>query len=168
MSDLHITHREKNMSDNKEVHGSAEHLDLLGNTKTNYPTEPSPETLERIPWKGGDSTVVILQCPEYTCACPKTGQPDFATILIQYVPDEYLVESKALKIYLFSFRNHGHFHEVGIDRIAREIYECITPRFIRVIGDFNKRGGISIVPITELGDPNWSSKIPLPKIEYGQ
>ena len=80
---------------------------------------------------------------------------------------KFKIESKAIKIYLFSFRNYGHFHEVGIERIARDIFECIKPKFIRVIGDFNKRGGISITPITELGDKSYSHTIPIPPINYG-
>lgn len=149
-------------------HGSAEDLKLLGNAKTKYPDHPDKAELEKIPWKGGDSTVVHLQCPEYTCCCPKTGQPDFATIHISYVPKEHLVESKALKIYLFSFRNYGHFHEVGIDRIAREIFDFIEPRYLRVVGDFNKRGGIAIVPVTELGEvEKYSSRVPMPHLTYG-
>jgi len=150
-----------------ENHGSSDHLNLLGNAKTKYPDEPSPETLEIIPWNGGTSTSVTLHCPEYTCCCPKTGQPDFATIIIQFIPDEFLIESKSLKIYLFSFRNYGHFHEVGIARIANDLFNCMKPKFLRVVGDFNKRGGISIVPITELGDKNLSNSIPLPPINYG-
>jgi len=151
-----------------EIHGDAEHLELLGNAKTKYPDHPDDAKLEKIRWKGGDSTVVHLQCPEYTCCCPKTGQPDFATIHISYVPKDFLVESKALKIYLFAFRNYGHFHEVGIDRIARDIFNFIEPTYLRVVGDFNKRGGIAIVPVTELGDvEKYSSRVPMPALTYG-
>ena len=146
-------------------HGSAESLRLLGASKVKYPTHPDEAELEKIPWNGCDNTVVWLNCPEYTCSCPKTGQPDFATIKIQYVPNKWLVESKALKLYLFSFRNYGHFHEVGINRIANDIYRSIQPRWIRVVGDFYPRGGISIVPVTELGNKEYSA--PMPSIKHG-
>lgn len=148
-------------------HGTAEHLKSLGESKTKYPTSPDASVLERIPWKGTGRGHVTIECPEYTCACPKTGQPDFATVYVQYIPNEWLVESKSLKIYLFSFRNYGHFHEVGIDRIGREIFDLIQPKYLRVIGDFNKRGGISIVPVSEFGDFELASTIQMPEITYG-
>jgi len=150
-----------------ESHGNSSQLKSLGNAKTKYPTTPDEAELEKIPWKGEGFSYVTWECPEYTCACPKTGQPDFATVYIQYIPEAYIVESKSLKIYLFSFRNYGHFHEVGIERIAKDIFDFIQPKFLRVVGDFNKRGGISIVPISEFGDLSLSSSIPIPKITYG-
>ena len=89
-----------------------ESLTLLGNKNTEYKTDYAPEVLERFGNKHpGNDYFVKLNCPEFTSVCPITGQPDFGTITIAYVPDKYLVESKSLKLYLFSFRNHGDFHE---------------------------------------------------------
>lgn len=148
-------------------HGSAEHLESLGESKTKYPTSPEEAKLERIPFESEGLHSVTLFCPEYTCNCPKTGQPDFGTIYIQYIPNKWLVESKALKLYLFSFRNHGHFHEVGVEQIANDIFKLTEPHYLRVIGDFNKRGGIAIVPRTELGDLSHREMCPEPVIKYG-
>ena len=148
-------------------HGSAEHLKSLGESKTNYPTSPDEAELEKIPFKGSSLHSVTLFCPEYTCACPRTGQPDFGTLYIQYIPNEWLVESKSIKLYLFSFRNYGHFHEVGVEEIANTIYNLIQPKYLRVIGDFNKRGGIAIIPRTELGDLELRGLVPEPEIKYG-
>ena len=97
-----------------------ESLTLLGNKNTEYKTDYAPEVLERFGNKHpGNDYFVKLNCPEFTSVCPITGQPDFGTITIAYVPDEYLVESKSLKLYLFSFRNHGDFHEDVVNIIDR-------------------------------------------------
>ena len=148
-------------------HGSSDHLESLGESKTNYPTCPEDAKLERIPFESKGLHSVTLFCPEYTCNCPRTGQPDFGTIYIQYIPKDWLVESKALKLYLFSFRNHGHFHEVGVEQIANDIFNLTEPHYLRVIGDFNKRCGIAIVPRTELGDTSLRDMCPEPTIKYG-
>jgi 7-cyano-7-deazaguanine reductase len=94
---------------------------------------------------------VKFNCPEFTALCPITGQPDFATIYITYIPDERMVESKSLKLYLFSFRNHGAFHEDVINIIMNDLIEAMQPRYIEVFGKFSPRGGISIDPWCNYG-----------------
>jgi len=91
--------------------------------------------------------VVGLECTEFTSLCPMTGQPDFGRIFIQYIPDELCVESKSLKLYLGAYRNHGSFHEDCVNRIADDLQARISPRYLRVLGDFNVRGGIAIRPL---------------------
>lgn len=86
---------------------------------------------------------IFMECPEFTCVCPKTGQPDFATIRIRYVPDELCVELKSLKLYLWSFRNEGHFHEAVTNQILDTLVRAIAPRSMSVEGAFYVRGGIS-------------------------
>ena len=86
--------------------------------------------------------VIEFDCPEFTCVCPKTGQPDFALISIRYVPDRLCVELKSLKLYLWSFREEGHFHEAVINRILDDLVAVLKPREMRIEGDFNVRGGI--------------------------
>jgi 7-cyano-7-deazaguanine reductase len=88
--------------------------------------------------------VVRFDCPEFTSRCPITDQPDFGEIIIEYVPHKSCLESKALKLYLFSFRNHNTFHEEVVNRILEDIVRAIKPRRIKVSGKFNPRGGISI------------------------
>ncbi len=94
---------------------------------------------------------VKFNCPEFTALCPITGQPDFATIYITYIPDERMVESKSLKLYLFSFRNHGAFHEDVINIIMNDLIELMQPKYIEVLGQFVPRGGISIHPWCNYG-----------------
>lgn len=89
---------------------------------------------------------VTFTAPEFTTLCPKTGQPDFATITIRYIPDERLVESKSLKLYLFGFRNNGDFHEDVVNIIYNDIKELLKPKYLEVYGKFTPRGGISIDP----------------------
>lgn len=86
---------------------------------------------------------IEFQCPEFTCICPKTGQPDFATLTIRYVPDAKCVELKSLKLYLWSFRDEGHFHEAVTNRILDDLVAAISPRRMEIVGDFYVRGGIS-------------------------
>lgn len=126
-------------------------LTLLGNQKVSYPTEFDASLLESFAnqWPG-TSPVVEIVCPEFTSLCPKTGQPDFATITITYRPDQKLVESKSLKLYLFSFRNKGEFHEDCINRIANDLNDLMAPVWIEVRGDFFPRGGISINPTVRI------------------
>lgn len=90
---------------------------------------------------------VRFNCPEFTSLCPITGQPDFAEIRISYVPDVRMVESKSLKLYLFSFRNHGDFHEDCVNIIMKDLIKLMEPKYIEVIGLFTPRGGISIFPL---------------------
>jgi 7-cyano-7-deazaguanine reductase len=111
-------------------------------------SEPSRDILERFDFdhKRQDH-VVGLDCYEFTSLCPMTGQPDFAQIYIAYVPDAQGIESKSLKLYLGSYRNHGSFHEDCINQIADDIFAVITPKYLRVFGDFTVRGGIAIKPL---------------------
>ena len=85
---------------------------------------------------------IEMECPEFTCLCPKTGQPDFAKLEIRYVPDKLCIELKSLKLYLWSFRNEGAFHEKVINDILDDLVQISTPRWMEVIGAFNVRGGI--------------------------
>ncbi|MGF1511421.1 MAG: preQ(1) synthase [Myxococcota bacterium] len=94
---------------------------------------------------------ISFTCPEFTCVCPKTGQPDFATIHIRYVPDRFCVELKSLKLYLWSYRDQGAFHEAVTNRILDDLLEAISPRFMEVKGDFMVRGGIHTVVTTRHG-----------------
>lgn len=133
-------------------HGSAEKLSLLGSNTTNYEfDDPAKVPLETIPWEPRSrGTSVELHCPEFTALCPRTAQPDFAKLIIRYEPRNKLIESKALKLYLFAFRNHGGFHETGVDRIARDLFDAMEPYWIEVKGEFLPRGGISIWPTCRL------------------
>jgi len=108
-------------------------------------TRPSKE-LETFPnpAPGGDYEV-SFECPEFTCVCPLTGQPDFATLRIEYVPDELCVELKSLKLYLWSFRAEGHFHEAVTNRVLDDLVALLKPKRLRVVGDFAVRGGIHTV-----------------------
>jgi len=130
-----------------------EGVTLLGNQKTKYTYDkPDWKMLETFDNKHqGYNYLVSFKCPEFTSLCPKTGQPDFATIYIQYLPDVKMVESKSLKMYLFSFRNHGDFHEDCTNRIMNSLIQAMKPIWIRVVGDFTPRGGISICPVAESG-----------------
>jgi 7-cyano-7-deazaguanine reductase len=109
------------------------------------PGEPS-RTLEVVPNpEPGRDYEVSLEIPEFTCLCPRTGQPDFATIRIRYVPDRHLVELRSLKLYIWSYRDTGAFHEAVTNRILDDIVAAAGPRWIEVVGDFNVRGGIKTV-----------------------
>ena len=99
-----------------------------------------------------DDYIVTFVCPEFTSLCPKTGQPDFGRIIINYIPDRKMVESKSLKLYLFSFRNHGDFHEDCVNIIMKDLARLMEPRYIEVRGEFMPRGGISIIPFANSGD----------------
>jgi 7-cyano-7-deazaguanine reductase len=96
---------------------------------------------------------VKFNCPEFTSLCPITGQPDFATLYISYIPDKKMLESKSLKLYLFSFRNHGAFHEDCVNIILNDLIELLHPRYIEITGKFLPRGGISIDPWCNFGQP---------------
>lgn len=128
-------------------------VSLLGN-KTAYKSDYAPEVLESFPNKHPQNDYwVKFNCPEFTSLCPMTGQPDFATIYISYVPDERLVESKSLKLYLFSFRNHGDFHEDCVNIIMKDLIKLMKPKYIEVWGKFLPRGGLSIDPYANYGKP---------------
>ncbi len=126
---------------------------LLGNTGVKYPDQYAPEVLETFINKHPEREyLVTFTCPEFTSLCPKTGQPDFAKIIINYIPGERMVESKSLKLYLFSFRNHGDFHEDVVNVILKDLVALMQPRYIEVLGQFMPRGGISIHPYANYGD----------------
>ncbi|HBN11171.1 MAG TPA: NADPH-dependent 7-cyano-7-deazaguanine reductase QueF [Ruminococcus sp.] len=127
-------------------------VSLLGNKNTNYPDDYCPDVLETfINMHQDNNYFVKFNCPEFTSLCPITGQPDFATIYISYVPDIKMVESKSLKLYLFSFRNHGDFHEDCINIIMKDLIKLMEPKYIEVWGKFTPRGGISIDPYCNYG-----------------
>lgn len=128
-----------------------EGLTLLG-SKSKYETDYAPQVLERFENRHiGNDYFVKFNCPEFTSLCPITGQPDFATIYISYIPDKWMVESKSLKLYLFSFRNHGDFHEDCMNIIMKDLIKLMEPRYIEVWGKFTPRGGISIDPYCNYG-----------------
>ena len=129
-------------------------LKALGNQHTKYVFDYNPDVLEKIPNKHDDRDYFVkFNCPEFTSLCPKTGQPDFATIYISYVPGERMVESKSLKLYLYSFRNHGDFHEDCMNIIMKDLIKLMDPKYIEVWGKFTPRGGISIDPYCNYGKP---------------
>ncbi len=108
-------------------------------------TRPSKD-LETFPNpRPGREYEIAFECPEFTCLCPKTGQPDFATMRIRYVPDRLCVELKSLKLYLWSFRDEGHFHEDVTNRVLDDLVRLLQPKRLTVTGDFNVRGGIHTV-----------------------
>jgi 7-cyano-7-deazaguanine reductase len=113
------------------------------------PTTPSKE-LETFPNpRPGRDYEISMECPEFTCVCPRTGQPDFATIRIRFVPDQLCIELKSLKLYLWSFRDEGAFHEDVINRILDDLVRACRPKSMAVVGDFNVRGGIHTVITAE-------------------
>lgn len=129
-------------------------LRLLGNQQTKYPQSYAPEVLEAFDNKHPDNDYFVkFNCPEFTSLCPMTGQPDFAAIYIAYIPDKKLVESKSLKLYLFSYRNFGEFHEDCVNRIMKDLIALLAPKYIEVWGRFLPRGGISIDPYANYGQP---------------
>ena len=133
----------------KELQG----VTLLGNQGTKYQFDYRPDVLETFVNKHpGNEYLVTFDCPEFTSLCPKTGQPDFGRIIINYIPRERMVESKSLKLYLFSFRNHGDFHEDCVNIIMKDLIKLMDPKYIEVRGIFNPRGGISIYPFANYGD----------------
>lgn len=131
-----------------------ENLTLLGNRSVEYRSDYAPEVLETFANKHPERDYFVkFNCPEFTSLCPITGQPDFATVTISYIPDQLLVESKSLKLYLFSFRNHGDFHEDCINIIMDDLIRLMDPKYIEVLGRFYPRGGISIDPYCNYGRP---------------
>ncbi len=131
-----------------------EGLTLLGKKGAVRVQDYSPELLETFVNKHPDNDYrVEFICPEFTSLCPMTGQPDFATIYITYIPDKRMVESKSLKLYLGSFRNHGDFHEDCVNIIMKDLIKLMDPKYIEVFGEFNARGGIAIHPFANYGRP---------------
>jgi 7-cyano-7-deazaguanine reductase len=120
-------------------------------------TRPSKDSLETFPNPQPDHDYTIrMRIPEFTCLCPKTGQPDFATLLLEYVPDQTCVELKSLKLYIWSFRNEGAFHEAVTNRIVDDLAALLAPRFIRLTAKFNVRGGIYTTIVAERRQPDWT------------
>ena len=138
---------------NKTMDRKDEHLQQLGKS-TQYPDSYSPEMLETFENRHTENDYwVKFNCPEFTTLCPITGQPDYAEIKILYIPDKRMVESKSLKLYLFSFRNNGDFHEDCVNTIMKDLVKLMDPRYIEVLGLFTPRGGISIHPYANYGRP---------------
>jgi 7-cyano-7-deazaguanine reductase len=128
-----------------------EGLQALGK-KTEYKSDYAPEVLETFVNRHPDNDYwVRFNCPEFTSLCPITGQPDFAEIRINYLPDERMVESKSLKLYLFGFRNHGDFHEDVVNVIYDDLVKLLKPKYLEVYGKFAARGGITIDPFVNGG-----------------
>lgn len=124
---------------------------VLG-SHTDYPTQYAPEVLEAFDNKHPDVDYFVkFNCPEFTSLCPITSQPDFATIYISYIPDKKLVESKSLKLYLFSYRSKGEFHENCVNTIMKDLIALMEPKYIEVWGKFMPRGGLSIDPYCNYG-----------------
>jgi 7-cyano-7-deazaguanine reductase len=130
-----------------------DHLQSIGH-KAEIPTDYNPAVLEAFENRHQERDYwVQFNCPEFTSLCPITGQPDFAEIKILYIPAERMVESKSLKLYLFSFRNHGDFHEDCVNIIMKDLVRLMEPKYIEVVGLFTPRGGISIYPYANYGQP---------------
>ena len=121
--------------------------------------DKSLETFEN-PKLAPDYTIRI-DIPEFTCLCPKTGQPDFATINVEYVPDKLCVELKALKMYIWSFRDEGAFHEAVSNQILSDLVDACQPRFMRITAEFNVRGGIYTTVVVEHRAPDWRPADPV-------
>jgi 7-cyano-7-deazaguanine reductase len=124
-------------------------------------TKPS-KTLESFDNPDTERNYTIrIRIPEFTCLCPKTGQPDFAEIFVEYVPDRHCVELKSLKLYIWSFREQGAFHEAVTNQILDDLVEAIQPRFMRVKAQFNVRGGIYTSVIAEHRKVDWKTPAPV-------
>lgn len=131
----------------------------LGSNKTSYSQDYDPSLLEAFDNKNPQAVAwTSLICTEFTSLCPKTGQPDFAKVFINYIADKKMVESKSLKLYLFSFRNHGDFHEDCIQTICDDLVKLMKPKFIEVVGEFTPRGGIAIFPYASYSSSEASFK----------
>ncbi|MDD9797921.1 MAG: preQ(1) synthase [Alphaproteobacteria bacterium] len=138
---------------NKQTKQGTQATTQLGR-KTALPSSPDEAVLERVPNPHADIDYVArFAVPEFTCLCPITGQPDFAHLVIDYVPDAYLLESKSCKLFMGSFRNHGTFHEDCTLQIAKRLIELLAPRWLRIGGYWYPRGGIPI-------DVFWQTDIP--------
>jgi 7-cyano-7-deazaguanine reductase len=130
-----------------------EGLTQLGR-KSSIPASPAEAVIERVPNpEPGLAYVVRFVCPEFTSLCPLTGQPDFAHLVLDYIPDGWIVESKSLKLFLASFRNHGAFHEACTLMVARRVVELLSPRWLRIGGYWYPRGGMPIDVFWQTGAP---------------
>ena len=140
---------------NKKNAAAFEELTLLNRNHTEYPDSPDKAKIETFLNANAHRNYLIeFDCPEFTSLCPVTGQPDFGHIRVRYVADRRCIESKALKLYLFSFRNFNTFHEAAVNRILTDLVKACAPRWMEVRGDFMPRGGISIHVRAEEGDPS--------------
>lgn len=147
----------------KELEG----VSLLGNQKVKYQYDYNPSVLETFVNKHPDNDyLVTFDAYEFTSLCPKTGQPDFAKVFISYIPRERMVESKSLKLYLFSFRNHGDFHEDCMNIIAKDLVKLMEPKYLEVYGVFTPRGGISIYPFTSFCDEEYEDFAKQRKLQH--
>lgn len=141
----------------------------LGEKNVEIPATYSPRVLEAFDNKNPDKIAwTSLVCTEFTSLCPKTGQPDFAKIFINYIAAEKMVESKSLKLYLFGFRNHGDFHEDCVQTICDDLAALMKPRYLEVIGEFTPRGGIAIFPFasTASKEPRFQELLDRRRLEY--
>src|SRR6476620_8224072 len=128
-------------------------------------TQPSKQ-LETFPNPRPERNYEIhMEIPEFTCICPKTGQPDFATLVLDYIPDKKCVELKSLKLYIWSYRNEGAFHEAVTNRILDDLVGALRPRYARLIAKFYVRGGIFTTVVAEHRKSGWK---PLPSVELGR
>ena len=152
------------MPRNKEELGG---VSLLGNQGTKYDYTYNPTILEAFDNKHPENEYIVrLDCPEFTSLCPVTGQPDFGHIIINYIPRTRMVESKSLKLYLFSFRNRGDFHEDCVNIIMKDLIKLMDPKYIEVIGLFNPRGGIAIKPFANYGDSEHQDMVKSRQLAY--
>jgi 7-cyano-7-deazaguanine reductase len=124
------------------------------------PSKPSSD-LETFPNPSERDYTIRMQIPEFTCLCPKTGQPDFATLDLEYVPDQRCVELKSLKLYIWSFRDRGTFHEAVTNEIADHLTKEMDPRFLRLTARFNVRGGIYTTVVVERRQASWRPPAPV-------
>jgi len=124
-------------------------------------TQPS-KTLETFPNPAPERDYTIrIRVPEFTCLCPKTGQPDFATLHLEYVPDRHCIELKSLKLYVWSFRDEGAFHEAVSNRLLADLVGACQPRFMRLRAEFNVRGGLYTDVVVEHRQPGWQPPVPV-------
>jgi 7-cyano-7-deazaguanine reductase len=121
------------------------------NTRLEVFSNPSPDR----------DYAIRMTIPEFTCLCPKTGQPDFATLELEYVPDQRCVELKSLKLYIWSFRDRGAFHEAVTNQILQDLVAATSPRFMRILAKFNVRGGIYTTVAAEHRAPGWAAPVPV-------
>jgi 7-cyano-7-deazaguanine reductase len=121
------------------------------NTRLEVFSNPSPDR----------DYAIRMTIPEFTCLCPKTGQPDFATLELEYVPDQRCVELKSLKLYIWSFRDRGAFHEAVTNQILQDFVAATSPRFMRILAKFNVRGGIYTSVVAEHRAPGWAAPVPV-------
>lgn len=134
----------------------------MSQPSTNLPRPGPGKGLETFPNPSPERDYTIrIRVPEFTCLCPKTGQPDFATLLVEYVPESRCVELKSLKLYMWSFRNEGAFHEAVTNRILADLVASLGPRYLRITAEFNVRGGIYTTVVADHRAPGWPPPPPV-------